>query len=85
MKLNVHIEHLVIDDFGSGPLRQEQVQAAVQAEIERQLHTRGLAGPVQARTAARPVDGGLVPASGVQGPERIGRQIGRTVFRSIAE
>lgn len=85
MKFNVHIRHLVIDDPGAGPIRQDRLRAAVQAEIERQLRTRGLAGPVQPRATERPVDGGLLPATGGRGDERIGRHIGRTVFRSIAE
>ncbi len=85
MKLNVHIQHLVIDDPGTGPIRQDRLRAAVHAEIERQLRTRGLPGPVQPGTTERPVDGGLLPATGGQAAERIGRHIGRTVFRSIAE
>jgi hypothetical protein len=85
MKLNVHIEHLVIDDPGAGPLRRDRLQAAVHAEIERQLRTTGLAGPVQPRTTERPVDGGLLPVTGSRGPEQIGRHVGRAVFRSIAE
>jgi hypothetical protein len=85
MKLNVHIERLVIDDSGAGRLRQDRLQAAVHAEIERQLRTRGLAGPVRSRATERPVDGGTLPASGSRGPEQIGRHIGRAVFRSIAE
>lgn len=85
MKINVHIDRLVIDDLGAGPLRPEKVQAAVQAEVERQLRFHGAGQQVQPRNPERPVDGGQIPAGKALGAEPIGRQIGQAVFRSITE
>lgn len=89
MKVNVHIERLIVDDLGQGPLRTERVQAAVQAEIERHLHRRGSGWPTGTRDPAGPVDGGQVTVTGAPGggpgPERLGRQIGRAVWRSVSE
>lgn len=89
MKVNVHIERLIVDDLGHGPLRAEHVQAAVQAEIERQLQVHGPGWPARTQGPERPVDGGQIPAAGAPGAgpgaERIGRQIGRAVWRSVSE
>lgn len=83
MKINVHIDRLVIDDLGAGPLRPEKLQAAVQAEVERQLRFHGTGQPFQPGHRERPVDGGQIPAGTAPGAEPIGRQIGQAVFRSI--
>ena len=85
MKVNVHIERLVMDDLGDGALQPERLEAAVQAEIERQVRAHGGGWPAQPEVSARPVDGGQIPATGAPGAERIGRQIGRAIHRSVAE
>jgi hypothetical protein len=85
VKINVHIDRLVIDDLGAGPLRPEKLRAAVQAEVERQLRFHGAGQPLQPGYRERPVDGGQIPAGTVPGAEPIGRQIGQAVFRSIRQ
>jgi hypothetical protein len=89
VKINLHIERLVMDDPGGelagGSLRPEKLQAAAQAEIARQLQLHGAAWPVRPEGPARPVDGGQIPATGGPGAERIGRQIGRAIHRSVAK
>jgi hypothetical protein len=89
VKLNVHIEHLVIDDLGAGPLRRDRLRVAVHAEIERQLRLQGSSRPTGGQDSAQPVDGGQITYTGAPGAglgaERIGRQVGRAVWRSVFE
>lgn len=85
MKVDVHIERLIMDDLGQGPLQRDRLQAAVRAEIERQLRLNGAGWPGQAQPPPRSVDGGQIAFGGSAGPgtDRVGRQIGRAVYRSV--
>ena len=82
MTIRVHIERLVLDGVHVAPAHRLPLQAAIESELTRLLAERGLAGGVAAGGATACMSGGtvqLVPNN----PERAGRQIAESVYRSI--
>jgi hypothetical protein len=85
MKINLHIDRVVL---GGLPIERHQgplVKAAIEAELGRLLAADGLANSLMTGGAMP-----STPAPGIQlksgsSPARIGQQIGRAVYRGIGQ
>ena len=83
MKINVHIERLVLD--GKLPVtsaQRPQVQAAVQAELGRLL-ADGLSHELQGGSVAPRIQGGAASLRGDSSPRRFGVEIAKAVHQGI--
>lgn len=83
MKINLHIDRLVLDGVNLKPGQQHLVQASLEAELSHLLTERGLASGF-ARNLAVP----RVTASGIQlsddnNPMQLGQRIAQSVYGGI--
>ncbi len=83
MNINLHIKRLVIDGISIDPHRLDALKCATQCEIATQLRTHGLGSSMASQHMNKPLDGGRISISNTLEPGRIGRQIGKAVFRGI--
>ena len=85
MKINLHIDRLVLDglpiDHQQGPL----VKAAVEAELSRLLTANGLANSLLAGGATPSVPAPGIEMSSDRNPARLGQQIGRAIYGGIGK
>lgn len=81
MKIELHIERLVLDGVGFERGRTAQLQAAVAAELTRLLSERGL--PTLQAGAVPRVDARDVALAPAAHPVHAGHQIARSVFAAI--
>ena len=85
MKIDLHIDRLILDGIDLGPAQRPLLQAALQAELGRLLAEAGIAGSLAA--------GGMVPSvradgfamSGEASPASLGRQIAQSVYGGIVK
>ena len=83
MKIDLHIERLILEGLPVSSHDGPQVRAAVQAELSRLLSLQGFSGELQAggtfpAVRTRPIH--LEPQAG---PRQIGRQIAHSVYRGL--
>ena len=85
MKIDLHIERLVLDGIDVGPAQRPHLQAAVEAELGRLLAEGGIGDGL--------AGGGAVPAVRAEGfalsadgsPVSLGQQIARSVYGGIGK
>jgi hypothetical protein len=83
VKIDVHIDHLILDGL---PLTRHQgplVQAAVERELARLLAADGLSGEARTGRAAPVVNTAGFELGEPMHPTRLGQQIARSVYRGI--
>jgi len=83
VNINLHIERLVIDGIDFDSTCTEQLKFTAESTLRHYLQTQGLGSEIQSLHQHRPVDGGAIPISNPPRPDRLGKQIGNAVFRSI--
>jgi hypothetical protein len=85
MKINLHIERLILDGLpvagSQGPL----VQAAVEAELVRLLGVNGLSHELQVGGAVPEVAAGPFRLATETTPSKLGRQIAQAVYGGIGK
>ncbi len=85
MKVNLHIEKLILDGVEVQTLDHPALQAAVEAELTRLL-TQGTLHPDLVGGGARPfVRGGAVQVSAGGPPGPLGQQIAQAVYKGIGK
>lgn len=83
MKINLHIERLVLDGVAIAPGQGHLLQASMEIELTRMLMNGGLPS-VLAQGAALPrlsADG--IQLTGGSNPAQLGRQIAQSVYEGI--
>lgn len=80
MKVNVHIERLILEGLPVGRTQGPGVQAAVESELARLIRAEGLGEALGAGGAMPSVKAGQMQLSGDGDPTRLGRQIAHAVF-----
>ena len=85
MKINVYIERLILDGINMGPGQGAMVKAAVQAELSRLLAEGGVESGLKSGGAFPNMPARPIQVSEEIQPNRLGRQIARTVYGSIGE
>ncbi|TQV82485.1 hypothetical protein FKG94_07015 [Exilibacterium tricleocarpae] len=83
MKINLHIERLVVSGIDIKPNRTKELKLAVESALMRKLVDHG--GAIQSRGNCGTLDGGLVSGSATGTPANLGNQIGRAVYRGIGK
>ncbi|MGH8527538.1 MAG: hypothetical protein ACREXY_26010 [Gammaproteobacteria bacterium] len=85
MKINLHIERLVLDGFPMERGRASLVQAAVEAELTRLLASGGLSDDLQSGSALYNVRTAGIQLANDGSPARLGEQIAGAVYGGIGE
>lgn len=83
VKIDVHIDRLILEGL---PLTRHQgvlVQAAVERELARLLAAHGLSGKARTGGAAPQVNAGSFELREANHPSRLGQQIARSVYGGI--
>jgi hypothetical protein len=83
MKINLHIERLVLDGLPVNGHDAPQVRTAVQAELSRLLGSRGLSGEFQAGGTVPAVRARPIHLESQADPRQIGRQIAHSVHGGL--
>lgn len=85
MKINVHIERMVVDDLGVQPQQAEELKAAVVAALRQQLVAQGVGSTMLPETNLLSVRGGSVSIENINTSSSLGRQIGNAVYRGVGQ
>jgi hypothetical protein len=83
MKLEIHIQRLVLDGIDIPPGQEGALQQAVQAELSHMLAAGGLAPPLLRGGALARVPGGDIQLTGNSDPTRLGGQVAEAVYGGI--
>lgn len=83
MKINLHIERLILDGLPISPDQKHLVQASVEAELSRMLSEGGLAQELASGGAVPSVPGGSIKLAPGAKPNQIGAQVARAVYKGM--
>lgn len=83
MRINIHIEHLVLDGLTIAHGEQGLLQEAVTAELSHLLTTHGLAPRLLSGDTLARARGGEFQLTGDGDPARLGGQIAQAVYGGI--
>jgi len=83
MKINIHIERLVLDGVEIARRDRPLLQSAVEAELARLITTGGLAPDLMSGGAMPRVTAGDLQMTGDNDPARLGHQIAQSVYGGI--
>lgn len=84
MKVNLHIDKLVLDGVGVEPHQRADLKAAVEAELTAALTRNGIGSGLQGGGSLRSVRAGSITVGEQNEPGRLGRQIGQAVYGGIS-
>jgi hypothetical protein len=84
MRINVHIERLVLDGLPVTSLEGPRVRAAVEKELARLLADGGLSQEIRGGIAVPSVRGGAMQIGGEREPAKLGHSIARAVHEGIS-
>ena len=85
MKINLHIERLVLDGLPVSRSEGALVQTEVEAELSRLLGAGGLSPELQSGAAVPSVPAGNIEVNANSKPARLGQQIATAVFGGIGK
>jgi len=85
MKINLHIEHLVLDGVSVEPHQRAELKAAVESELSRLLVSNGIGLDVQSGNSFRAIPGGLISIKYNQQLTNLWQQIGDAVYRGLGK
>jgi len=85
MKVNLHIERLVLDGVGIEPHQQAGMKAAVEAELAGALAGNGIGSGLQGGGSFRSVRADSISVGGQNEPAQLGQQIGQAVYGGISK
>ncbi len=85
MKINVHIEHLILEGLPAAKRQGPLVQAAVEAELARLLALNGLSPELRPGGAVPGVSASSIQLDRQRHPTGLGRRIARAVYSGIGD
>lgn len=85
MKINLHIERLVLDGVELEPHQRAGLKAAVEAELAGLLTRNGIASGLQDGGSLGTVQAGSISVGEQNEPAQLGRQIGRSIYGGIGK
>ena len=85
MKIDLHIERLVLDGLPPGTVGGRELRIAIQNELTRLLGERGLSNELRSGAAAASLRGGSVDVSPGIRPGAMGKGIARAIHEGIGE
>lgn len=83
MNIHFHIERLILDGLPLEATRGPALQAAVEAELTRQLAASGLALGLQRSGALASASGGDLHLLPTTAPDELGTRIGQAIYEGI--
>jgi hypothetical protein len=83
MKINLHIERLILEGLPVTSLQGAQVRASVEKELTRLLAAHGLSHELRGGIAVPSVRGGAIKIGKDNQPARLGQSIARAVHEGI--
>lgn len=83
MKVNIHIERLVLDGLYVPYHQQEQLQSAVEMELGHLLTTNSLANVLKQGGAVSHISAGDIKLANESDPTHLGQQIARSVYEGV--
>jgi len=83
MKIDLHIERLVLDGLPAGSAQGPAIRAAVQTELARLLGTHGLSAELRSGVALPQIRGGSLDLKTNLKPANLGRAIAQAVFTGV--
>lgn len=83
MRIELHIERLVLEGLPVAPGQRHLVQAALETELSRLMTEGGLASSLLTGGAIPQLSAGSMQLSGGANPTDLGQQIAHTVYTSI--
>lgn len=83
MKINLHIERLVLDGLPLSSVEGPQLRRAVQAELSRLLTSGGLSQELRSGGAVPHISAGVVHVARNNSPGKLGTQIARALHQGI--
>lgn len=83
MRINLHIDRLVLDGVNLKPGQQHLVQAGLEAELSRLLTDQELASGFVRNLAVPRVTTGGIQLAGDNNPSQLGQQIAQSVYGGI--
>lgn len=83
MKINLHIDRLVLNGLPLGPHDGPLVQAAVESELARLVAVNGLADSLRPGGAMPSVRAPRIQMANARNATGLGEQIGRAVYEGI--
>jgi len=83
MKINLHIERLILEGLPVNSHDGPQVRAAVQAELSRLLGSHGFSDEFQAGGAVAAIRAHPIRLEAQASPSQVGRQIARSVYGGL--
>jgi hypothetical protein len=85
MKVNLHIERLILEGLPIERTQGPAVKAALEAELSRLISERGISSGLMATGAVPSVSADSIQTARGAAPANIGRQIARSVYGGIAD
>lgn len=83
MKINLHIDRVILEGVNLKPGQQHLVQAGLEAEFSRLLKDRRLASGFTRNLAVPRVTASDIRLSGDNNPSQLGEQIAQSVYGGI--
>jgi hypothetical protein len=83
MKIDLHIERLVLDGLPVDSAQGPAIRAAIQTELTQLLSTHGLSGELRSGVAVPQVRGGTLDLKASQKSANLGRGIAQAVFTGV--
>jgi hypothetical protein len=83
MRINLHIERLILEGLPVTSLQGPQLQAAIEKELTRLLAVHGLSDELRRGTAVPRVRAGAIQIGKDNQPARLGKSIARAVHEGI--
>lgn len=85
MKINLHIERVVLDGLSIKPHQQRPLKVAMESELTRLLSAEPVGSGLQSSRFIQSVSGDTTSISGNAQPRVLGAQIAGTVHRGIGK
>jgi hypothetical protein len=83
MKINLHIERLVLDGVGVAPHQRAGLKAAVEVELAAALARNGIGAGLQGGGSLHSLRAGSISVGEQNEPASLGQQIGQAVYGGI--
>ena len=85
MKVNLHIERLVLEGLALGPGEHLLVRAAAEAELSRLLTEGGLSSQLLSGGAMYRLSAPEIRLTGANDPGQLGRQVAQALYGSVGK
>ena len=85
MKINLHIERLVLDGVDIESHQKNELKAAVEIELRQQLANQGIGSTIQSSYSRQSVRETPILIENICKPARLGQQIGNAVYRGLGK